>query len=108
MNKLKNSNSKLASAMGRYGGILIVLALFFLAYALFTETFLTVNNMILILRQAATSLLMAFGLTIVFAAGSFDQSLGSVFGLTGMLAGLWAIAGMPVPLILVLTSIVAI
>ena len=108
MNKLKNSNSKLASAMGRYGGILIVLALFFLAYALFTETFLTVNNMILILRQAATSLLMAFGLTIVFAAGSFDQSLGSVFGLTGMLAGLWAIAGMPVPLILVLTSLVAV
>ena len=108
MSKLSLKNSKLSSSFSRYGGILIVLALFFSVYAIFTDTFLTVSNIVLILRQAATSLLMAFGLTIVFAAGSFDQSLGSVYGLTGMLAGLWAIAGMSIPMILLLTSLVAV
>jgi len=108
MSKIKQvKNSSVKEFISRYGGILAVFFAFSIVYSLFTETFLTVNNIVLIARQTATSCMLAFGLTLVLSAGSIDLSLGSIYGLTGVLAGIWATKGMPIPLILILTTLVA-
>lgn len=80
--------SRAKKAFSTYGGILIVLFLFILLFALTTNTFFRKDNLILILRQAAISCLTAFGVTIVLIAGSIDLSVGSVYGISGIIAGM--------------------
>lgn len=107
MHRLRADNGGLKNFISRFGGILLVLAAFIAVYGVFTDTFLLMDNMILIMRQVATALLLALGLTIIMSAGSFDLSIGSTYGLTGVLAGMWALKGMPIWMILVLTSLIA-
>jgi len=45
--------------------------------------FLTTNNIMNVLRQVATNLIIACGMTIVIILGGIDLSVGSVVGLSG-------------------------
>jgi ribose transport system permease protein len=66
------------------GALVIVLA-----FA--TPHFLTTDNMVIVLRQAALQFLMAAGLTLVVLTGGIDLSIGAVLGLAACLgAGLIA------------------
>ena len=105
--KMKMNDSKTKKFIGRYSGILLVLLAFVVVYSVFTDTFFSKDNFILILRQASTSLMMALGLTVVYASGGFDQSLGSVYGLCGVLAGLWRVNGMAVAPAVILACLVS-
>ena len=91
MNMLKKDKTELGGLgkiLARHGGILVVLILFVLLFSVTTNTFLKGANIILIIRQASTSCLTAFGITLVLIAGSIDLSIGSVAALSGIVAGL--------------------
>ena len=110
MNTLKSrsKSTPLGNAFSRYGGIVLVLLLFFAAYSLLTTTFHRLDNMILILRQTASTCLLSFGLTLVLAAGSIDLSLGATYCLVGVLSGMWAVkTNMPIWLIIVAVSAIS-
>lgn len=65
------------------------LALLVVALAMASPHFLTSDNMIIVLRQAALQFLMAAGLTLVVLTGGIDLSVGAVLGLAACLgAGL--------------------
>ena len=93
---MKDFKGKFIAGLKRYSGILVVLVVFFIVNSVFTDTFLSTDNIILVARQTATSCMLGFGLTIVLASGSFDLSLGAVYGLCGVLSGLWCLAGWPI------------
>jgi ribose transport system permease protein len=100
-NKTKNQNDFLKWIKKFFsvnGGILIVLILFVILFAVTKKTFFRKNNLILIMRQASTNCLLSFGMTIVMIAGSIDLSVGSIYGVCGMLAGVMLNKyGVPIP-----------
>ncbi|MDR0519630.1 MAG: ABC transporter permease [Clostridiales Family XIII bacterium] len=78
-------------------GVLIALAILFLFFCLTTDSFLTAQNLLNILRQVSLLGIMTVGMTMVLVTGEFDLSVGSTFGMTGMLAGIFMTSGgMPV------------
>lgn len=71
-------------------GPLIGLALIMIALSIFADNFLTVNNLLNVLRQVSINALIAFGMTFVILTGGIDLSVGSIFALSSALtAGLW-------------------
>lgn len=103
----KTKRNPFKRAFSRYGGILFVLLIFFAAYSILTTTFLRLDNMVLILRQTASTCLLSFGLTLVLAAGSIDLSLGATYCLVGVLSGMWAV-NTDMPIWLIIASVTAI
>jgi ribose transport system permease protein len=61
------------------------LALLVIVLAIVSPHFLTSDNMIIVLRQAALQFLMAAGLTLVVLTGGIDLSVGAVLGLAACL-----------------------
>ena len=68
------------------------LAALVLLLAIVSPHFLTTDNMVIVLRQAALQFLMAAGLTMVVLTGGIDLSIGAVLGL-GACLGAGFIAG---------------
>lgn len=66
--------------------VLVLVALLILFSAL-TPSFLTANNLSILAKHVAISALLAVGMTFVVLAGGIDLSVGSVAGLSGMVAG---------------------
>ena len=64
--------------------LVILLALF----ATLSPTFLTANNLSILAKHVAISALLAVGMTFVVLTGGIDLSVGSVAGLSGIVAGL--------------------
>ena len=61
------------------------------ALSIFADNFLTVNNLLNVLRQVSINALIAFGMTFVILTGGIDLSVGSIFALSSALtAGLMA------------------
>jgi ribose/xylose/arabinose/galactoside ABC-type transport system permease subunit len=70
--------------------LVIILAVFLVTLALSNRSFLTVSNMNVILIQVAANALLATGATFVILTGGIDLSVGSVVGLSGVVAALFA------------------
>lgn len=70
--------------MQQYGTItaFIILCAIFTA---FTDSFLTFNNIVTVMKQISMIAIVASGLTFVVVAGEIDLSIGSIAGLMGML-----------------------
>lgn len=66
--------------------VIVLLALLIL-FSVMTPTFLTANNLSILAKHVAISALHAVGMTFVVLAGGIDLSVGSVAGLSGMVAG---------------------
>lgn len=64
---------------------LTALLVLLVALSFVSEHFLTWNNLINVLRQAALTFLMAAGLTLVVLTGGIDLSVGAVLGLSACL-----------------------
>jgi len=64
--------------------------------ALASPHFLTTDNMVIVLRQAALQFLMAAGLTLVVLTGGIDLSIGAVLGLAACLGAGFIAQGMVV------------
>jgi ribose transport system permease protein len=67
-------------------GMLPVLILICILFAVLSPNFLTENNIINVVRQASINIVLAAGMTFVILTGGIDLSVGSVLGLTAVIA----------------------
>ncbi|MDB4896169.1 MAG: ribose transporter permease [Firmicutes bacterium] len=75
--------------LGAFTGLILLCA--GLAFA--TPVFLTVNNLLNVLRQVSVISLIGLGETFVILSGGIDLSVGSMLGLTGIVTALTARSG---------------
>ncbi len=81
-----------ASPAGRSIGLVVALLLLIAVGAITAgENFMNVNNLFVILRYASVIGVMAIGMTFVITAGGIDLSVGSVLGLSSVIASIGAI-----------------
>ncbi|MEN6419148.1 MAG: ABC transporter permease [Clostridiaceae bacterium] len=66
----------------------VLLVVLFLVLSFVSDYFLTVNNLLNMLRNIALQGVIAFGMTIVIVSGELDLSISSSVALTGVLIGL--------------------
>jgi len=86
----------------RYGTVAAALVIF-VAFALASDRFLSVNNISNILIQISVLMIVSSGLTFAVASGEFDLSVGQVASLSGVLvAGLMIWTGLPVAVAMIL------
>lgn len=103
-----NSKSKRLRKGPSYLGILIAFLVLCAVLAIFSDSFLTLNNFLNVSQQISTNFLIAMGMTFIILLGGIDLSVGSVVALTGMvLALLMKEAALPVPLSILLGLIFA-
>jgi len=67
---------------------LVVLVLLVIIFSALTPVFFTANNLAILTKHVALSAILAIGTTFAILTGGIDLSLGSVAGLSGMVAGL--------------------
>ncbi|MDB5474410.1 MAG: sugar transporter permease, partial [Devosia sp.] len=75
---------------------LIVVTLFF---ALMAPNFVSLANAIIISKHVAINAILAIGMTYVILTGGIDLSVGSIVGLTGMVAGGLLVHGVQLPML---------
>ncbi len=85
-------------------GLLVI----FVGSSLLSDSFLTVNNLITILRQASILLMLSLGLTAVVLTGNIDLSVNSCAALTGCICAKMLVGGMPVAGAIMLSILVGI
>ncbi len=78
---LRNLWTKIRESRYFYAGISLLLLL--LGSSLLSSSFMTLDNMITILRQSSILLMLSMGLTAVILTGNIDLSVGAVAGLAG-------------------------
>ena len=84
--------SAVESWPGRWG-LVIALAFIFVALSIVKPSFLTVANLINLVRQISINGILAVGVTFVLLTGGVDLSLGSLVALTGVIAASFAHPG---------------
>lgn len=89
MEKTKSRQFNIKEFLAKYGVILglIIIMVFF---TVMKARFLTVTNMLNMLRQASINGLLALGMTFVVLTGGIDLSVGSAVGAAGMYCALVA------------------
>lgn len=96
-----------SSANGNTSALLLVLKLrTFIAliavtlfFALMAPNFVSVANAIIISKHVAINAILAIGMTYVILTGGIDLSVGSIVGLTGMVAGGLLVHGVQLPML---------
>jgi ribose transport system permease protein len=79
----------LSGSVGRNLGLVVALLVLVIVGAITApDTFLSVNNVLTILRAASIVGVVAIGMTLVIIAGGIDLSVGSVLGLASVVASL--------------------
>lgn len=71
-------------------GVLVAAVLIAAFFSLITPTFLTAYNLFNILRQTAELGIIAMAMTMLIVAGEFDLSVGAIYAVTGVVAGVLA------------------
>lgn len=85
MNNKKNNNQLIMTLLkGRTFIVLILLVIFFSFAA---KSFLSATTLTMVAKHVALYGILGLGMTFVIITGGIDLSVGSVVGLTGMLAG---------------------
>ncbi|OGO56595.1 MAG: sugar ABC transporter permease [Chloroflexi bacterium RBG_16_72_14] len=70
------------------GTALIALAVMVVVFGALSPTFLQLTNLEILAKQTAINAILAIGMTFVILTGGIDLSVGSIVGLTAMIAGL--------------------
>jgi ribose/xylose/arabinose/galactoside ABC-type transport system permease subunit len=78
-------STKVKHFIGDYG-LLIVFAIVILFLALAAPRFLSIDNLVNVIRQSSIIGFLALGMTFVMITAGIDLSVGSVVGLTGVVA----------------------
>ncbi len=73
---------------------LIALVLISIVLTFLSPDFLTLNNILNVMRQVSINALLAFGMTFVILTGGIDLSVGSILALSSVLIAGWITAGM--------------
>ena len=89
-----------------FGNFLVVVVIF-ITMSFASPYFMTRLNMHALLLALSIQTIIGVGMTILMVSGGFDLSVGSVIGLTGMVAGmLIKKAGIPVPAAVIMSLLV--
>ena len=83
-------------------GTLIGLVIIFAVFAVLSPVFLTVPNLINIMQQSAINAIVALGMTLVIISAGIDLSVGPVAALAAVICASFMVAGVPVPLAVLL------
>jgi erythritol transport system permease protein len=78
------------------GRALIALVLIIIVFSLMSSNFLSPDNLIIMTRHVAMNAILAVGMLMVILNGGIDLSVGSVVGLSGIVAG-WLLQGVGIP-----------
>jgi ribose transport system permease protein len=93
----------MATRAGGTGGALAILLVLVLGFSLASESFLTVNNLLNILRQYSVPAILAVGQTLVIVSAGIDLSVAATAALSGSLMGVaFAHWGWPEPVALLI------
>lgn len=100
---LRAATVRTATAAGGQVGALVILLALVLGFHIATPNFLTVENVLNILRQYSVPAILAVGQTVVIVSAGIDLSVASTAALSGSLMGVaFAHWGWPEPLALLL------
>lgn len=80
--KLSKQTKELITKLGPLIGLFLLV----IVITVLNPSFLSVNNLLNVLRQVSISALIAFGMTFVILTGGIDLSVGSTLALTGAVA----------------------
>ena len=80
---------------GSVGSIALFFAAVVVLFSVTTDAFLSLDNILNILRQSAPLLIVATAMTLVITTGGIDLSVGSVLALTSALCAILIQAGLP-------------
>ncbi|WP_198221362.1 MULTISPECIES: ABC transporter permease [unclassified Gilliamella] len=107
---MNNSNFKesIFKVFRQYGGIVIGLIALFILFSFMNRNFLTSTNIMNIVLQVSIIAITAFGMTYVLLLGDIDLSVGSTIALTGTLAALALLWGLPFYLAIVIALLLSI
>lgn len=83
----------------------IALVILFIIFAILNPNFMAKNNLINILQQVVTYAIVRYGLTFVLVGGGTDLSAGASMGLSGIIVTTLLIAGVPLPLAILIALI---
>ena len=98
MEKIFNTNSHfkvIINILRKYNSIFIVIVLSILMIFL-SPAFLTINNLINLIRQISVIGILAFGSTIVIISGEFDISIGALMSFVGVIVAGQIVEGYPI------------
>ncbi len=84
-------------------GILFVL---FITLSFISKEFFTSTNLLNVTRQVATVVITGSAVTLLMISGNMDLSVGSIFALAGVLAAKFAVAGIPIPVCILLAMLI--
>ncbi|TCP24966.1 ribose ABC transporter membrane protein [Scopulibacillus darangshiensis] len=87
-------------------GPLIGLILIVIILSILSPSFLSLNNILNVLRQVSINALIAFGMTLVILTGGIDLSVGSILALGGAITAKMLAGGMD-PILAVLIGLLA-
>lgn len=76
----------------------IALIVLLILFSIFAPNFLSKTNLIIMSKHVAQYALLAIGMTFVIVSGGIDLSVGSIVGLTGMIAGGLIYQGLVLPM----------
>ncbi|MFH5832187.1 ABC transporter permease [Halalkalibaculum sp. DA3122] len=74
-------------------GVLIAFVLICIGISVMSPNFLTVTNLLIVVRQITINAMLAFGVTFVIISGGIDLSMGSVVAVAGVVAASFAHPG---------------
>ena len=94
------------SSVTLYIGAVVILIIFVILCAMQGKSFLTVSNTTNIIVQSTVVGVTAIGASLVILTGGIDLSIGSIVGLTGIMAGVFIKGGMPIVLALLICLVV--
>jgi ribose transport system permease protein len=84
-------------------GILAGLLVMCIGLSISTSTFLTTDNLILVLRQVSINAMVAFGMTYIIILGGIDLSVGGVMAMSGIITTLMlARFNLPLPISIII------
>ncbi|GAB6087622.1 ribose ABC transporter permease [Alkaliphilus crotonatoxidans] len=98
-------NEKLQQLMKTMRSV-ILLIIFAAIIAIINPRFLTVSNLLNVLRQTSINAIIAAGMTFVILTGGIDLSVGSILGFIGALAAWLIAAGVNWALVLIISLVV--
>jgi ribose/xylose/arabinose/galactoside ABC-type transport system permease subunit len=89
-----NRATKVKSALGNLAMLFILLAVIIIV-SILSPAFLNVRNLLNVLMQVSINGFLAIGMTAVVLTGGIDLSVGSIVGLSGIVAALLSQSGQP-------------
>lgn len=89
----------MGTALTAFAGLIII----YIAFGVINPTVFSSNNMMNLLRSMSKYLLIGIGQSYVLITGNIDLSIGSVVGMSAMIAATLMTRGMPIPLAILIT-----